>query len=177
MMPRQDVNSESREGLLHSEQTYALQSSLDDACRSSTDSDDRLDSLDLNTADKAKYAQGQKWSWIPRRPPWSSGYTYEESQAKSMRRPARHKGIKDILWRWKTCCVIILILALGIMTLVGTGALWVYKAVPVNGVGGAEWESKAFANVSDSNHLHGIPHLGEAQCRHGKKAIERPKLW
>lgn len=130
-MPRHDVNAESREGLLHSEHTYPLQS---DRPRSSTDSDEPLDSLDLNAADRAKYEEQQRWSCIPKRPPWASGYTYEEAQDKSMRRPARHKGIKAVFVQWKTCSIIVLILALALILLMGSGALWVYKAVPKDGV-------------------------------------------
>lgn len=135
-MTRHNVNSESREGLLHSDHTYPLRPSLDQACRSSTGSDARLDSLDLDAADRSTYKQGQRQSCIPRRPPWSSGYTFEESQANAMRRPARHKGITELLLRWKTCCIITLILALGLIILMGSGTLWVYKSTPVDGVGG-----------------------------------------
>lgn len=132
-MPRHSVNAESREGLLRSEQTYPLQSSLDPS-RSSTDSNDGLDSLDLDSADRSKYEQQQRWSCIPKRPPWSSGYTYEESQDKSRRRPAHHKGIKAVFVRWRTCSIIVLILALGLIILTGSGALWVYKSAPKDGV-------------------------------------------
>ena len=134
-MTRHDVHSESREGLLESDHTYPLRPSLDQAYRSSTGSDARLDSLDLDAADRSTYKHRQRRSCIPKRPPWSSGYTYDENQAKSMRRPARHKGIKEVLLRWKTCCVISLILALGLIILMGSGAFWVYKSTPVDGVG------------------------------------------
>lgn len=133
-MPRHTVNAESREGLLHYEQTYPLQSSLDPN-RSSTDSKDGLDSLDLDPADRSKYGRQQRWSCIPKRPPWSSGYTYEESQDKSTRRSAHHKGIKAVFVRWRTCTIIVLILALGLIILTGSGALWVYKSAPKEGVG------------------------------------------
>lgn len=144
MMTRQNANSESREGLLHSDNTYALRPSLDQAYRSSTDSIERLDSLDLNPADKSKYDQKHNCSWLPKRPPWSSGYTYEESQARSMRRPARHKGIKEIFVQRKTCIIVTLILSFGLITLMGSGAFWVYNATPVTGVSnlGSEAETE-----------------------------------
>lgn len=131
-MPRHSVN-ESREGLLHAEQTYPLQSSFDQT-RSSNDSDDGLDSLDLDAVEKSKYEQQQRWSCIPKRPPWSSGYTYEETQERSMRRPVRHKGIKAVFIQWKTCSIVVLILALSLIILMGSGALWVYKSAPKDGV-------------------------------------------
>lgn len=133
-MPRHSVNAESREGLLQSEQTYSLQSSLDPS-RSSTDSNDGLDSLDLDAADRSKHGQQQRWSCIPERPPWSSGYTYKENQDKSMRRPTRHNGIKGVFVRWRTCTIIVVILAFGLIMLTGSGALWVYKSAPREGVG------------------------------------------
>jgi hypothetical protein len=134
MMTRQNANAESREGLLHSDNTYALRSSLDQASRSSTDSIDRLDSLDLHAAEKSKCDQKHMCPWLPKRPPWSTGYTYEESQARALRRPARHKGIKELLVQRKTCCIVTVILAFGLITLMGSGALWVYNAAPLDGV-------------------------------------------
>ena len=133
-MPRHTINAESREGLLHFEQTYPLQSSWNPS-RSSTDSKDGLDSLDLDDADRSKSGWQQRWSCIPKRPPWSSGYTYEEAQDKSTRRSAHHNGIKAVFVRWRTCTIIVLILALGLIILTGSGALWVYKSAPKEGVG------------------------------------------
>ena len=176
-MPRYTVvNAESREGLLQSEQTYPLQSSLDQS-RSSIDSNDPLDSLDLDAAERSKYEQQQRWSCIPKRPPWSSGYTYEESQDKSMRRPARHKGIKAVFVQWKTCSIIVLILALGLIILMGSGALWVYKAVPLDGVGASLVEIEPLADNVHSYRHPGIQPLGEGLSPHGKRATGRQKLW
>lgn len=176
-MPRHNVNAESREGLLRSDHTYPLRSSLDHTPRSSTDSNDRLDSLDLDAADKLKYEQQQRRSCLPRRPPWASGYTYDESQARSKRRPARHKGIKEVILRWKTCSIIILILALGLITLTGSGALWVYKSTPKDGVGGPSLEYERLADIFHSNRHPGTQRLGEGPFQHGKKATGRQKPW
>ena len=52
-----------------------------------------------------------------------------------MRRPPRKRGFKDVWLRWRTCGIIVLILAFGLIMLVGSGALWVYKSAPVDGVG------------------------------------------
>lgn len=135
IMPRLDVNAESREGLLRSDHTYPLRPSLEQAYASTTGSEDRLDSLDLDAADRATPGKRHRWTCIPKRPPWSSTYTYEDNQDKSTRRPPRRRGFKHVFLRWRTLSVIVLILALGLITIVGSGALWVYKSAPTDGVG------------------------------------------
>lgn len=133
-MTRQDIHTDGRESLLRTENTYPLRPSLEDAYRSSTDSEARLDSLDLDAEDKSRHAQRRKWPWVANQPPWSSGYTYADSEAKAHLKPQRRKGMRRWVPSRKTCLVVVLILALGLMTLVGSGALWVYKSAPVDGV-------------------------------------------
>lgn len=135
-MTRQE-HQRSREGLLHAEKVEALRPSLEDAYRSSVDSDDRLDSLDLNADDKSrlsKRGKWSKWSWIPTHPPWSSGYTYQHSQRKGQPTPPRRRGLQRWMLPRKTCFLVTLILALGLLAVIGSGALWVYKSAPVDGV-------------------------------------------
>ena len=133
-MTRPEDYHSSREGLLRTEKTQELRPSLEDAYRSSVDSHERLDSLDLNTDDKSRESRWEKWSWVPNQPPWSSGYTYEDSHKRGQTAPKRKKGIGKWLLPGKTCVIVILILALGLIAVVGSGALWVYKTAPVDGV-------------------------------------------
>lgn len=133
-MARQEDYHSSREGLLRTEKTQQLRPSLEDAYRSSIDSNERLDSLDLNANDKSRDSRWEKWSWIPSQPPWSSGFTYKDSQNRGETTPKRKKGLGRWLLPRKTCMIVILILALGLMAVVGSGALWVYKVAPVDGV-------------------------------------------
>lgn len=136
-MTRQDEYHRSREGLLHAEKVEALRPSLEEAYRSSVDSDDPLDSLDLDHDDKSrqsKWGKWSKWSWIPSQPPWSSGYTYQDSQNTGQPTPSRERGIRKWMLPRRTCFLVTLILAIGILAVIGSGALWVYKVSPVDGV-------------------------------------------
>lgn len=133
-MTRQQEHHSSREGLLHAEKAEALRPSLEDAYRSSVDSGDRLDSLDLNADDKSRQSKWGKWSWLPSQPPWSSGYTYQDSQNKGQPTPLRRRGLQRWMLPRRTCFLVTLILALGLLAVVGSGALWVYKTAPVDGV-------------------------------------------
>lgn len=137
-MTRQDNQykrrSESREGLLRAEKAAALRPSLEEACRSSLDSDEHLDELDLNADVKSWDSRWGRWakrSCLPTRPPWSTGHTYQDSQNKESPNSSR-RG------RWlaqrRSWLIVALILALGFSGLVGSGALWVYSSAPPDGV-------------------------------------------
>lgn len=137
-MTRQDNQykrrSESREGLLRAEKAAALRPSLEEACRSSLDSDEHLDELDLNADVKpwdSRWGRWAKRSCLPTRPPWSTGHTYQDSQNKESPNSSR-RG------RWlaqrRSWLIVALILALGFSGLVGSGALWVYNSAPPDGV-------------------------------------------
>lgn len=144
-MTRQEEQHGSREGLLHAEKAEALRPSLEDAYRSSVDSDDRLDSLDLNSDDKSrqsKWGKWSKWPWIPTQPPWSSGYTYQDSQKKGQPTTLQRRGLRRWILPRRTCFLVTLILALGLLAVVGSGALWVYKVAPADGV-----RTFAFASI------------------------------
>lgn len=137
-MTRQDKQykrrSESREGLLRAEKAAALRPSLDEACRSSLDSDEHLDELDLNADDKpwdSRWGRWAKRSCLPTRPPWSTGHTYQDSQNKENPISSRRRGW---LTRRRSWLIVALILASGFLGLVGTGALWVYNSAPPDGV-------------------------------------------
>ena len=137
-MARQDKKykrrSESREGLLRAEKAAALRPSLEEACRSSLDSDEPLDELDLNSDDNSwdsRWGRWSKWSCLPTRPPWSTGYTYQNSQNKENPNPLRHRRW---LARRTSLLIVALIVALGFSGLVGSGALWVYNSAPPDGV-------------------------------------------
>lgn len=137
-MARQDKKykrrSESREGLLRAEKAAALRPSLEEACRSSLDSDEHLDELDLNSDDNSRdsrWGRWSKWSCLPTRPPWSTEYTYQNSQNKENPNALRHRRW---LARRRSWLIVALILALGFSGLVGSGALWVYNSAPPDGV-------------------------------------------
>lgn len=134
-MTRQSKHTDSREGLLRTDHVQASRSSLDEAYRSSSDSDKRLDSLDLDAEDKSRQASRRNFSWFSSQPPWSSGYTYKDSQANTEKKALPKKGLERWLLPRKPCFLIALILALGLVTIVGSGALWVYNATPADGVG------------------------------------------
>lgn len=136
-MVRQRRLSDSHHGLLQSGSIYASRTSLEEAYRSSSDSDDRLDSLELDALDKSRQPSRRNFSLFSKNPPWSSGYTYHDSQAKADKIPPPRKGLKKWQTSRKTCLLITLILALGLVTIVGSGALWVYKSTPPDGVGPA----------------------------------------
>lgn len=127
--------SESREGLLRAEKATALRPSLEDACRSSLDSDEDLDELDLDGDDKnrwdSRWGRWSNWSCLPTRPPWSTGYTYQDSHSKENPNSSRRRRW---LARRRSWLIVALILALGFSGLVGSGALWVYNSAPPDGV-------------------------------------------
>lgn len=137
-MTRQDKQykrrSESREGLLRAEKAAALRPSLEEACRSSLDSNEQLDELDLNADDKPWDSRWSRWAKQLRlltRPPWYTGYTYQDSQNKENLYSSRRRSwlARRISW-----LIVALILALGFSGLVGSGALWVYNSAPPDGV-------------------------------------------
>lgn len=137
-MARQDKQykrrSESREGLLRAEKAAALRPSLEEACRSSLDSDEHLDELDLNADDKpweSRWGKWSKWPCLPTRPPWSTAYTYQDTQNKENPSSSRRRRW---LARRRSWLIVALILALGLSGLVGSGALWVYNSAPPDGV-------------------------------------------
>lgn len=140
-MARQDKQykrrSESREGLLRAEKAAALRPSLEEACRASLDSDEHLDELDLNADDNpwdsrwSSWGRWCKWSRLPTRPPWSTGYTYQDTQNKENPNSSRRR---TWLARRRSWLIVALILALGFSGLVGSGALWVYNSAPPDGV-------------------------------------------
>lgn len=65
--------------------------------------------------------------------------------------------------------LVILILALGLVTVVGSGALWVYKTAPVDGVRDPLLSFYPDANFC-RNRRHGIRHPKEVRSDHGNKA-------
>lgn len=125
MMTRQEELKGSRHGLLQ-----AIE-----ANRSSSDSEYGLDNLDLDAVEKSKQASRHNGSWFSKRPPWSSGYTFDHNQDEVDRELLGRKRLKGWHRSRKTCFLVILILALGMITVVGSGALWVYKSAPRDGVG------------------------------------------
>ena len=151
-MAHQENHHDSREGLLKLGSSYPLRPSLEEAYRYSSDSNDRLDSLDLETEDRIRQSKRASRhpsrSWIPKQPPWSTGYTFQDKQIQAQKHPAR----KKTLWEWlvprKTCLLIALILALGLMTVIGSGALWVYKTAPPDGV-----SHFGMRNYAEADHL------------------------
>lgn len=136
-MSRRRNLSDSRHNLLQPENTSESRTSLEEAYRSSSDIDARSDSLDLDELEKSRQSFRHKFSWFSKHPPWSSGYTYDDSLAKANKNPLPKKGLKGWKVSRKTCILITLILALGLVTIVGSGALWVYKSAPRDGVGRA----------------------------------------
>lgn len=182
-MARQDKKykrrSESREGLLRAEKAAALRPSLDEACRSSLDSDEQLDELDLNSDDiswDSRWARWSKWSCLPNRPPWSTGYTYQNSQNKENPNSQRHRRW---LARRTSLLIVSLILALGFSGLVGSGALWVYNSAPPDGVRRQFSQlSCQFANAGiNSNHRRGIQLPKEAPSALGKRVTRKHQPW
>ena len=132
---RQRELRDSHHGLLQSGNIHASRTSLEEAYRSSSDSDDRLDDLELEALDKSRQAYRRNFSLFSKNPPWSSGYTYHDSQAKGDEILLPRKGVRRWQTSRKTCLLITLILALGLVAIVGSGALWVYKSAPPDGVG------------------------------------------
>ncbi len=154
-------HNSSREGLLRSEKAAALRPSLEEAYRSSLDSDEPLDSLDLNADERSWESKRGKWSCLPTLPPWSSGYTYEHSQHGE--RPKLSQRPRWLSQR-KSCFLVVLILALGLLGLVGSGALWVYHTAPNDGVGATADTLDNNTNLTIyRNPRHGIQLLEEAR--------------
>lgn len=182
-MIRQDKlykrRGESREGLLRAEKAAALRSSLEEACRSSLDSDEHLDELDLNASDKpwdSRWGRWAKRSCLPTRPPWSTGHTYQHSQNKGNPNSSRRRGW---LARRRSWFLVALILALGFLGLVGSGALWVYNSAPTDGVRCQTFHS--FCDVANpninSNHRRGIQLRKEVPSALGKRVTRKHQPW
>ena len=162
-MTRKEEHNSSREGLLRTH-SLPLRPSLEDAYRSSVDSDDRLDSLDLNAEEKARLTRRGKWSWIPTQPPWSSGYTYQDSTNKKQPASRRIKERRGWLWQRKTCLIVTLIVSLGLMTVVASGALWVWTTAPADGV---SHSGPQVENAADMVSVGIAPVVPDALGRHG----------
>lgn len=185
-MARQDKQykrrSESREGLLRAEKAAALRPSLEDACRSSLDSDEHLDELDLNADDNLWDSRWGRWRrWSKRscrltRPPWSTGYTHQDSQNKENPNSSRQRRW---LARRRSWLIVALILALGFSGLVGSGALWVYSSAPPDGVRCQLINHfYHFANASfNSNHRRGIQLPKEVLSALGKRVTRKHQPW
>lgn len=182
-MTRQDKQykrrSESREGLLRAEKAAALRPSLEEACRSSLDSDEHLDELDLNADDKAWDSRWGRWakrSCLPTRPPWSTGHTYQDSQNKENPNSSRRRRW---LARRRSWLIVALILALGFLGLVGSGSFWVYNSAPPDGVRCQIFHS--FCDVANlninSNHRRGIQLRKEVPSALGKRATRKHQPW
>lgn len=171
-MTRTNGQSPTREGLLHDRPQQKFH---DDAQRSSTESDRRLDELELHDSHPK---QGMLARWAQR---WFGKYQAAEQSYKdrndTRRGRLRKQKSRGCCSRYKICFITTGVLLALFLLLSGSGAFWVYKSAPKDGVSTVQLNCHGEANGLCSNHHLGIRLLAEVLSLHGKRATRRLRSW
>ena len=139
MANKEEVEA-SREGLLRSESPIPLRprsSSLDRAYRSSSESREEPDDLDLREQLRPQKNKRGRWPWSQNRAPRYLSVNNHDAggqKASLAWKNTRTGRIKNCLWRWRTCLLVTVILLGGLIGLLAGGGFWVYKTTPLDGV-------------------------------------------
>lgn len=133
-MARTSGLSPTREGLLHDRWTSSQRQSNDEPHRSSIDSDKRVDEFEMHHT-RSEKSFFEKWAqrWFGRYRASEQAYDDRKDTGRgTLNRKQKPRGCCS---RYRLCFITFGVLLGLFLILSGSGAFWVYKKAPKDGVG------------------------------------------
>lgn len=175
-MTRTSGLSPTREGLLHDRWGGTQERFHDEAKRTSTESDRRIDDFGLHN-DSSNRSNLGRWArrLFGRYSASEQAYNdRKETGRGSLAGKGKRKGYCS---RYRICFITFGVLLVLFLILSGSGVFWIYNTLPKDGVSAAQRCSNAHTDALCSNRHRGILLPEVAPSCHGRKATRRLRPW